>query len=60
LRIRTGRRHRTVFEQLEVGGGSQGAAAKREYAGKTYYFGGPGCAKAFDLKPEAYVEGSRA
>jgi YHS domain-containing protein/uncharacterized membrane protein YraQ (UPF0718 family) len=31
------------------------AAAKREYAGKTYYFCGPGCAKAFDLKPEAFA-----
>jgi len=32
------------------------SAAKREYAGKTYYFCGPGCARAFDLKPEAFVD----
>jgi YHS domain-containing protein/uncharacterized membrane protein YraQ (UPF0718 family) len=38
----------------------ESAAAKREYAGKTYYFCGPGCAKAFDLKPEAYAETTRS
>jgi YHS domain-containing protein len=32
------------------------AAAKREHAGKTYYFCSPGCATAFDLKPEAFVD----
>jgi uncharacterized protein len=36
------------------------AAAKREYAGKAYYFCGPGCAKAFDLKPEAFVDSTRS
>jgi Cu+-exporting ATPase len=36
------------------------AAAKREYAGKTYYFCGPGCAKAFDLKPEAFADTTRS
>ena len=39
---------------------SETAAAKREYAGKAYYFCGPGCAKAFDLKPEAYAETTRS
>jgi Cu+-exporting ATPase len=34
----------------------ESAAAKREYAGKTFYFCSPGCAKAFDLKPEAFVD----
>ena len=36
------------------------AAATREHAGKTYYFCGPGCAKAFDRAPEAFVEGARS
>ena len=36
------------------------AAAKREYAGKAYYFCGPGCAKAFDLKPEAFADTTRS
>ncbi len=31
------------------------AAAKREYEGKTYHFCSPGCAKAFDLQPEAFA-----
>jgi uncharacterized protein len=35
------------------------AAAKREYASQTYYFCGPGCAKAFDLRPEAFVDATR-
>jgi uncharacterized protein len=38
----------------------ESAAAKREYAGKTYYFCNPGCAKAFDLKPENFVEATRS
>ncbi|TMC44738.1 MAG: YHS domain-containing protein [Chloroflexi bacterium] len=36
------------------------AAAKREYAGKTYYFCGLGCAKAFDLKPEVFADTTRS
>jgi P-type Cu+ transporter len=36
------------------------AAAKREYAGKTYYFCSQGCAKAFDLKPEAFAGTTRS
>ena len=36
------------------------AAAKREYAGKTYYFCNPGCAKAFDRTPEAFVDATRS
>ena len=39
---------------------SQAAAAKREYAGKTYYFCGTACAKAFDVKPEAFVDTTRS
>src|SRR5712664_829283 len=31
------------------------AAAKVEYAGKTYYFCAPGCAKRFQQAPEKYV-----
>ena len=38
----------------------ESAAAKREYAGKSYYFCSPGCAKAFDLKPEAFVDTTRS
>jgi len=38
----------------------ESAAAKREYAGKTYYFCNPGCAKAFDRKPEAFVDATRS
>jgi YHS domain-containing protein/uncharacterized membrane protein YraQ (UPF0718 family) len=36
------------------------AAAKREYSGKAFYFCSTGCAKAFDLKPEAFVETTRS
>ncbi|HYM50880.1 MAG TPA: permease [Candidatus Limnocylindrales bacterium] len=36
------------------------AAATREHRGKTYYFCNPGCAKAFDLKPDAFVEATRS
>ena len=36
------------------------AAAKREYEGKTYYFCGPGCAKAFDRSPQAFVDATRS
>ncbi|HEY8678572.1 MAG TPA: permease [Candidatus Dormibacteraeota bacterium] len=36
------------------------AAATREHAGKTYYFCNPGCAKAFALKPEAFIDASRS
>jgi uncharacterized protein len=38
----------------------ESAAVKREYAGRTYYFCSPGCAKAFDLKPEAFVDVTRS
>ncbi len=38
----------------------ESAAAKREYGGKTYYFCNPGCAKAFDRKPENFVEATRS
>src|SRR5712691_1032272 len=38
----------------------ESAAAKTEYAGKTYYFCNPGCAKAFDRKPEAFVDATRS
>ena len=31
------------------------AAAKSEYAGRTYYFCGPGCKAAFDADPEKYI-----
>jgi Cu+-exporting ATPase len=36
------------------------AAAKREHEGKAYYFCGPGCAKAFDLKPEVFIDAARS
>lgn len=36
------------------------AAAKREHAGKTYYFCGAGCARAFDRDPEAAIESTRS
>ena len=39
---------------------TESAAAKREYGGTTYYFCNPGCAKAFDLTPDAFVEASRS
>jgi YHS domain-containing protein len=32
------------------------AAAKVEYAGKTYYFCAPGCAKRFQQAPEEYLQ----
>lgn len=32
------------------------AVAKRELAGKTYYFCSEGCARRFDMAPEEYVE----
>ena len=38
----------------------ESAAAKREYAGKTYHFCNPGCAKAFDRTPEAFVDATRS
>ena len=38
----------------------ESAAAKREYQGKAFYFCNPGCAKAFDRKPEAFVEATRS
>ena len=38
----------------------ESAAAKTGYAGKTYYFCNPGCAKAFDRKPEAFVDATRS
>jgi len=31
------------------------SAGTSEYQGKTYYFCGPGCKKAFDQEPERYV-----
>ena len=36
------------------------AAAKREYKSTTYYFCNPGCAKAFDRSPDAFVEASKS
>jgi uncharacterized membrane protein YraQ (UPF0718 family) len=39
---------------------SESAVAKREHGGKTYYFCNPGCAKAFDRSPDAFVEGTRS
>ena len=36
------------------------AAAKREHGGTTYYFCNPGCAKAFDRTPDAFVEATRS
>jgi len=38
----------------------ESAAAKREYGGKAYYFCNPGCAKAFDRQPEAFVNATRS
>jgi YHS domain-containing protein/uncharacterized membrane protein YraQ (UPF0718 family) len=38
----------------------ESAAAKREYAGKTYYFCNPGCAKAFDRTPDAFIDSTRS
>ncbi|TMD09491.1 MAG: YHS domain-containing protein [Chloroflexi bacterium] len=38
----------------------ESAAATREYRGKAYYFCNPGCAKAFDRKPEAFVDATRS
>lgn len=32
------------------------AAASRDYNGKTYYFCGPGCAKAFDVAPDQFAK----
>jgi YHS domain-containing protein/uncharacterized membrane protein YraQ (UPF0718 family) len=39
---------------------TESAAAKREYGGTTYYFCNPGCARAFDRSPDAFVEGTRS
>ncbi len=36
------------------------AAAKREYEGTTYYFCNWGCARAFERKPEDFVDASRS
>ena len=33
----------------------EGAAAHREYAGKTYYFCADGCARKFDASPQKYL-----
>jgi YHS domain-containing protein/uncharacterized membrane protein YraQ (UPF0718 family) len=38
----------------------ESAAATREHGGTTYYFCNPGCAKAFDRDPDAFVEGARS
>jgi uncharacterized membrane protein YraQ (UPF0718 family)/YHS domain-containing protein len=38
----------------------ESAPAKRDWDGSTYYFCGTGCAKAFDLKPNAFVDSSRS
>src|SRR6266851_340132 len=38
----------------------ESAAAKTEYEGKTYYFCNPGCAKAFERKPEVFVDATRS
>lgn len=31
------------------------AQHKSEFSGKTYYFCGPGCKKAFDSEPQKYL-----
>ncbi len=38
----------------------ESAAARRVYGGKTYYFCSQGCARTFDLKPEAFVDTTRS
>jgi YHS domain-containing protein/uncharacterized membrane protein YraQ (UPF0718 family) len=38
----------------------ESVAATREYKGKAYYFCNPGCAKAFDRQPEAFVDATRS
>jgi uncharacterized protein len=38
----------------------ESAAAKREHNGTIYYFCGPGCAKAFDRSPEAFLDTTRS
>ena len=38
----------------------EAATAKREHEGKTYYFCNPGCAKAFDRTPGAFVDATRS
>ncbi len=35
---------------------SESAAGKSEYQGKTYYFCGTGCKKAFDENPAKYAD----
>ena len=32
------------------------ARLKSEHEGKTYYFCGPGCKKAFDFEPQKYLD----
>ena len=32
------------------------ARLKSEYRGKTYYFCGPGCKKAFEANPEKFLD----
>ena len=39
---------------------TESAAATREYEGKTYCFCNRGCAKAFDLKPDAFADAARS
>jgi YHS domain-containing protein len=57
-------RRRDMSEQIdpvcEMKVDPASAAATREHEGKTYYFCGPGCAKAFDRNPEVFVEGARS
>ena len=31
----------------------------QDYAGETYYFCGPGCSRAFQKEPEAYLSGEK-
>src|SRR5437762_85592 len=38
----------------------QKAAAKVEYAGKTYFFCAPGCARRFEKEPEKYLRAMQA
>ena len=35
------------------------AGGTYEYKGETYYFCGPGCNRAFEKEPEAYLSGDK-
>ena len=37
--------------------GNRPPGGSHEYNGKTYYFCGPGCNRAFQKEPEAYLSG---